>query len=210
MSRTRKEQTPERSTKRTSPTAGLVEELNRFADAARRLQGWELDHSPEPLADGPAWNYESMARGLAAGSGSILDLGTGGGEVISRVIDGLPCITVATEEWVVNAPVAAGVWHELRAVFPDMTVFPDHFSAYQDGLREAGLVVEYADEFRRPVRFRELGHLVYHLVAAPWLIPDFDVESRLHGLQTLQQQLESGRPLVLTEGYYVIHARRHA
>lgn len=244
-------------------TAHLLEELNRYADAARGLEGWELDYSPEPLTEGPPWDYESMARSLAAESGRVLDLGTGGGEVMSRIIAGLRCTVVATEEWVVNAPVAArtlrgrasvvrasavqlpfadasfdlilsrheaidpaeiarvldtpgrflsqqvipDLWHELRSVFPDMTMFPDHFSAYRAGLGEAGLEVEYVDEFRRPVEFRKLGHLVYHLVAAPWTIPNFDVASHLEGLQTLQQQIDSGQPLVLTEGYYVIQAR---
>jgi SAM-dependent methyltransferase len=244
-------------------TAGLSEDLAPYVEAARNLQGWVFEYSPEPLEPGPPWDFEARARELAAASGSVLDLGTGGGEVLSRVVDGLDCRTVATEEWVVNAPVAqrrlrhtapvvracalalpfgqntfdlvlsrheaidphevarvlaAGgkcltqqvvpyLWKELRTVFPDMTRFPDHYREYQAGFLEAGCVIEDAREFTRKVRFHELGHLVYHLVAAPWTIPSFSVHSHRDGLEELDRRMRDGQPLVLTEGYYVLEVR---
>ena len=38
---------------------------------------------------------------------SIVDLGTGGGEVLARIVTGVQGRVVATEEWAVNAPIAA-------------------------------------------------------------------------------------------------------
>jgi SAM-dependent methyltransferase len=49
----------------------------------------------------------ARAREIATNARSVLDLGTGGGERIAEIAAGLDCRLVATEEWVVNAPVAA-------------------------------------------------------------------------------------------------------
>ena len=241
----------------------LVRELEPFARAARELEGWELEYEPEPLVEGPPWDYEQLARESCAEAGSLLDLGTGGGEVLSRILSGSAARAVASEEWHVNAPVAArrlagrvpvvrasslalpfqaaafdlvlsrheelspsevarvmapggrlltqqvvhDVWHELREVFPDMRRFPDHYREYREGLRDEGLHIEHAREFRRPVRFRELGHLVYHLVAAPWTIPGFGLESHQAGLAELARRARNGGGIVLTEVFYILQAR---
>ena len=88
-------------------TDSLEKELNQYARIATKLEGWELEFQPEELGPGPPWSFERRARELATGCGMLLDLGTGGGEVLSRVLDGLNCNAFATEEWHVNAPVAA-------------------------------------------------------------------------------------------------------
>lgn len=244
-------------------TDPLLQRLTGFAEAALDLQGWQLDYEPEPLVPGPPWDYEALAGELCAQAGSVLDLGTGGGEVLSRVLSASTCRAVATEGWVVNAPVAArrlgrraavvrasslslpvldgtfdvvlsrheeispaqvrrvlapggclltqqmvpDLWHELRAVFPDMARFPDHCADYRREFVEAGLTVEDARQFRRPVRFREVGHLVYHLAAAPWTIPGFSVASHLDGLARLDRQARSQGGVVLTEGFYLLRVR---
>src|SRR5262249_3546428 len=42
----------------------------------------------------------------ARAAGSVLDIGTGGGELLAAVRGSLPTRVVATEEWAVNAPLA--------------------------------------------------------------------------------------------------------
>ncbi|MEE8041425.1 MAG: methyltransferase domain-containing protein [Pseudomonadales bacterium] len=241
----------------------FIEQLKAYEDTARKLEGWRLEFEPEPLLPGPPWDYEDLARSLVSEAHSVLDLGTGGGEVFSGVISTSRCHAIATEEWYVNAPVAArrlqsrapvvrasslalpfsegafdvvlsrheeisptevvrvlaeggefltqqvipDIWHELRDVFADMTRFPDHYVEYQREFTEAGAVVRDAREFRRPVRFRELGHLVYHLVAAPWTIPGFSVESHHELLGELAQRVRINQGLVLTEGFYLLRVR---
>ena len=64
-----------------------------------------------------------------------------------------------------------------------------------------------AREIRHPVRFRELGHLVYHLVACPWTVPGFGVRTHLAALARLERQARSERGLVLTEGFYLLRLR---
>jgi len=45
-------------------------------------------------------------RDAAESAGTVLDMGTGGGEFLSEISPNLPPQTVATEEWSVNVPVA--------------------------------------------------------------------------------------------------------
>jgi SAM-dependent methyltransferase len=233
-------------------------------EAARNLEGWQLDFEPEPLEAGPPWSYEEIAAETCAAARSALDLGTGGGEVLSRILEPAACLAFATEWWSRNAPVAArrlgerarvvrasslslpfapgafdlvlarheeidpdevdrvlaaggtfltqqmvpDLWHELRAVFPDMTRYPDHEVEYPRAFEQAGLVVEELLVFRRPVRFRKLGHLVYHLLAAPWTVPGFSVESHADELGRLDEQARSRRGLLVTEGVYLLRVRK--
>jgi SAM-dependent methyltransferase len=244
-----------------------TEALQPFFDAARRLEGWQPSFAPEPLEPAPPWDYEALARTEAARAASMLDLGTGGGEVLARLLRGRPCRAVATEAWCKNAPVAArhlgpgasvvrasslalpfragrfdlvlsrheevapdevarvltqrgrfltqqvihDVWPELRRFFPELTQFPDHFTGYQSGLADAGLVVEDACKCRHRVRYRELGHLVYHLtLAAPWMLPGFSLETHADALTRLAASAEPGGGFVLTEGFTLIRARASA
>jgi len=247
-------------------TNDLAIELHRYEEMARQLEGWVLQFPPETLTPGPPWDYEARARELALQCRALLDLGTGGGEVLSRILEGVRCSAFAMEEWLVNAPVAArrlgrlapvvrasslrlpfrdrsldlvlsrheaidphevarvlaaggrfltqqvipNYLDELRHVFPEMVRFPDHFTGYQDGFRDAGLTIDDARIHRMRVEFRELGHLVHHLVAAPWMIPDFGVDSHIEGLRELDRQMREGRKLEFTAGYYILEVSRGA
>ncbi len=74
---------------------------------AAGFSGWVFDVHATHLDPRQPWEYEALAREQASRAARVLDLGTGGGERLSEIIKGLPCRTVATEEWHVNAPVAA-------------------------------------------------------------------------------------------------------
>lgn len=242
----------------------LADELRPFSEAAKNLRGWEFEYRPEPLSGDPPWDYESLASELLSHSSTILDLGTGGGEVFSRILERNVCNAFAIEEWQVNAPVAqqrlgrsvpvvrASSGHlpfrgesfdlvlsrheaiepeeitrvlktggcfltqqvihdfmwELREVLPDMTVFPHHYLEYQEGFADAGLSVKRAEEFRYKIRFNELGHLVYQLVATPWTVPEFDVDSHLDALCVLDERLKKGGELLFTAGYYLMEVQK--
>lgn len=84
-----------------------LRELRPFIHRAREFSGWSLnDVEVRSLEPGPPWNYVALARERAAAAAHLLDLGTGGGGVLTRVLDGLRVRAVATEEWDVNAPIA--------------------------------------------------------------------------------------------------------
>ena len=83
--------------------------IEPYVERARSFRGWSFgDVDVRPLEPGPSWDYVAVAREHASQAGDVLDLGTGGGEVLSRVLRDLPARVVATEPWEVNAPVACG------------------------------------------------------------------------------------------------------
>lgn len=82
-------------------------EMQRYIEKARTFSGWSFDElDVRHLDPRMPWNYESLAHEAALRAESIVDLGTGGGERLSRIIEGARGRAVATEQWVVNAPVA--------------------------------------------------------------------------------------------------------
>ncbi len=84
----------------------LLRELRAFVDKARQMQGWTFAYEPVLLGSRPPWDYEGRARELAKGAASVLDMGTGGGEVFERILTGYRGRAVATEGWAPNVPVA--------------------------------------------------------------------------------------------------------
>jgi len=75
-------------------------------DGAAPFQGWDFSyiHERHHLEE-PNWNYEETARRLVSNAASILDIGTGGGEVFTRLAP-FPRHTVAIEDWHPNVAVA--------------------------------------------------------------------------------------------------------
>ena len=85
-----------------------LDRLKPYVERARSFAGWDFSgmNVPQPLEPGPPWDYAALVREYAKGTGSVIDLGTGGGEFVATIRDHLPPRTVATEEWHVNAPIA--------------------------------------------------------------------------------------------------------
>lgn len=246
---------------------GRTRELRPYAEQAQRLEGWVFAHQPRRLGDPPPWDYEARARALAAQSSALLDLGTGGGEVLARILGGYTSRAVATEEWERNAPIAArrlrsigasvvragsydlpfGLaafdlvldrhealrpaevarvlapggtvltqqihpdWHaELRVAFPRMARFEQHNETYPAGFAAAGLTVVDYQEHVQPMAYQTLGEIVYLLVAAPWTVPDFDLEADFEALLEIERTLTRPEGIVLTDRRYLLEARKPA
>lgn len=70
--------------------------------------GWDFSWLGDRVATEPLpWSYPVTAAELADGEGPMLDMGTAGGEVLAG-LPSRPGMTVATEAWPPNVPVAAG------------------------------------------------------------------------------------------------------
>lgn len=75
---------------------------------ARLSTGWDLSSiDARPLGLPIPWDYEALAREALQRSHSTVDLGTGGGEVLLRIAEGIPFERLlATEQWAPNARLA--------------------------------------------------------------------------------------------------------
>jgi SAM-dependent methyltransferase len=70
------------------------------------LTGWEFAWMDGRAAGfDPSWSYPDLARRLVRRAHSLLDLDTGGGELLAELAP-LPPHTVAVESWAPNTPVA--------------------------------------------------------------------------------------------------------
>lgn len=84
-----------------------LRQMRPYVARARAFTGWSFaDVDVRPLAPPPPWDYELRARELALTAKAILDIGTGGGDVLARIIKGLSTTVIATEGWAPNVPVA--------------------------------------------------------------------------------------------------------
>ncbi len=74
--------------------------------AARDATGWAFDGHNVPSHEPLPWDYREIVRDHLKSAKSVLELGTGGGEVFCDALTGYAGFAVATEEWKVNAPIA--------------------------------------------------------------------------------------------------------
>lgn len=82
--------------------------IRPYVERARHFSGWRLDEfAPKPLEPEEPWNYSARAADLLRTGRSVLDMGTGGGEVLEKLCSSYAGRAVATEPWSVNAPIAA-------------------------------------------------------------------------------------------------------
>ncbi|MGH2495395.1 MAG: class I SAM-dependent methyltransferase [Ktedonobacteraceae bacterium] len=79
-----------------------------MADANYPFSGWDFSHISRTgrMVEGPfTWSYASKLLMLLRKAQSLLDMGTGGGEFLSR-LQPLPPLTCATEGYAPNVPIA--------------------------------------------------------------------------------------------------------
>jgi SAM-dependent methyltransferase len=254
--------------------AHAISTIIPFMERARTFSGWNFDDlrvTPlDPLfANGreTPWDYVALAREYAARADRVVDLGSGGGEVFSRVVDGLKGPRFyAGEEWHVNAPVArerlvplgvevlhassertpyrnesfdvvlsrheaieppdiawilqpGGVfltqqvakeqWRELTPLFPNRTVFPDHFVDYARAFEEAGLTVTTQHHTWRAA-YASIGEVAFMLMISPWEFPEFDAMREIDSLLALEDAYGTEDGIVLTLARYLLIARKPA
>jgi SAM-dependent methyltransferase len=75
---------------------------------AAPFEGWDFSWLADrwTKSGGLPWSYRTEVARRSAAAGTLLDMGTGGGEQLSR-LEPRPARTVATEAWLPNVPVAA-------------------------------------------------------------------------------------------------------
>jgi len=83
------------------------ERLRPYIERAAGFTGWTAYVHSRPLGPPHPWEYMARAAELMKTASSVLDTGTGGGERFGDLLAGFDGRAVATEEWHVNAPIAA-------------------------------------------------------------------------------------------------------
>ena len=69
--------------------------------------GWDFSHLEGRMQEGePPWSYPDRAAELMQGAGSVLDMGTGGGERFLELLEHWPRKVVATEDYPPNLRLA--------------------------------------------------------------------------------------------------------
>jgi SAM-dependent methyltransferase len=95
-------------------------------EAARRpLRGWDVGYGGRIESTAPPWDFEAIANAWIARSPDLLDMGTGGGEWLSR--RPFPKRrTVATEAWPPNVPIAHALLGPLDVSVVSVVGAPDN------------------------------------------------------------------------------------
>ncbi|PSL08550.1 methyltransferase family protein [Haloactinopolyspora alba] len=94
------------------------------AAMAHPFEGWDFSElNPRMREESTSWSYARLARSALAGAGAALDLGTGGGELLS-MLGPLPPRTIATEGWAPNVDVARRRLEPLGVEVVDVTAAP--------------------------------------------------------------------------------------
>lgn len=76
----------------------------------------------------------------------------------------------------------------------------------REDLAALGLEVRRAHDWRGPVRFLDVGAVVYFLKAIPWVVQHFEIDRYLQPLMSLQARIDAGQPLEFTYTRFLIEA----
>ena len=96
---------------------------------------------------------------------------------------------------------------DLADAFGSSLPYPDNtLSRVREEFVALGCEIRRAEEWRGAVRFADVGAVIFFLKAIPWVVQGFDTERHLSALETLQTQLDEGRPLQFTYTRFLIEA----
>lgn len=187
---------------RSQTRAEALERLRPWIERAHGFSGWDFDWQNVDLEPGPPWDYEQMAADLLGDATSALDMGTGGGELLSRLAAETSARLVASEEWEVNAPVAARRLHPLGVdvVHCQSVQLPFRFGSFDVIInRHEELDPATIGELLRPGgrlltqqiggdNWREVGDYFPRMVDFSWVFPQYVNALRASGLDVRTQQ----------------------
>ena len=87
------------------PEDSLLRRLKRAAEEP--FSGWDFSRLRGRMVEEPvSWSYEEIVRAHLPAARSLLDMDTGGGELLIREFQPLPLQTTATEGYPPNVSIA--------------------------------------------------------------------------------------------------------
>ena len=108
---------------------------------------------------------------------------------------------------VITQQVGHDTWPELQRFFR-AEEFPDHFRAYQEGFRSAGMTIEEARRHEERVAFAKLGEMVYMMLLTPDMFPEFDPIAEIDAVLAMEDALRGPEGIVVTERHYLLVAHK--
>ena len=246
-------------------TTGSKDKLYRFVfeEYNHPFKGWDFSYitGSGRMSEGPRkWSYGSIVLARIRQSSALLDIATGGGELLAS-FSPLPLVTCATESYKPNVRVAwerleplgvevletkengplpfedkkfdlvidrhesysptevfrvlrQGGWfitqqvsdkndRDLRKLLGATRFKPDRWNLKiaVDQLIDSGFKAVSGKQGYHITRYFDIGALVYHLKAVPWIIPDFSVKKYFPVLRRLNDVIEH-------EGYLEVRNHR--
>lgn len=248
--------------------------FDKLVDGAleAHFQGWDFSWLADRwYSEALLWDYDAYVRSSIRSADSLLDLGTGGGEVLASFIP-LPARTVATEGYLPNVEVARERLGSLGVEVVDTSDDPSHthlrfpdqsfdlitdrhtgaraaelwrclkpsgsyitqqvgsqdcialnewlgdtsrgnsprfdLEALTEQLVRAGFAVVEAQEAYPKVVYRDIGAIVYHLKAIPWMVPGFDVDTHRERLLSMHKHICENGGLTVPRHRFFIHAKK--
>ncbi|HYB07768.1 MAG TPA: class I SAM-dependent methyltransferase [Nitrososphaerales archaeon] len=248
-----------------TPSTGSKDKLHRFLveEYNHPFKGWDFSYitAAGRMSEGPRkWSYGSIVLSRIRQSSALLDIATGGGELLAT-FSPLPPVTCATESYKPNIPVARKLLEPLgvevfeteengplpfedekfdlvidrhesysptevfRVLKPRGWFITQQVGDKNDGdlrkllgttkfkpnrwnlklatsqLKKSGFTVVSQKQGYHKVRYFDIGALVYHFKAVPWIIPDFSVKKYFPVLRKLNNIIER-------EGYLEVRNHR--
>jgi SAM-dependent methyltransferase len=125
-----------------------VSDIDRLIDEAVRtpFTGWDFSWLEGRADDGrPPWNYHAEIAATLADDRTVLDVDTGGGEVLARHLPARARV-VATEGYAPNIPVAAATLRPLGALVVGTESAPDNVEQAATDPRATSSHLPFRDE----------------------------------------------------------------
>ena len=178
-------------------------------EAARGMSGWDFSHiQGRCTVETLPWDYPQVVREFLRPGVRLLDMGTGGGELLLTLDDSFDLVIDRHESYDLSevrrvlkkngffVTQQVGGENDLPLVKRLCQGFSGSFVGFNlenelPRFRQAGFRVMRSDQAYVESRYLDVGAVVFQASVCPWEYPGFSVETSQEALFQMQAQVES-------------------